>query len=293
MPKNPKLLDALPSLADTVRSGGVLADKGRAKAFGQNFLLNPDILRSIVAAAGPLEGVTVLEIGPGPGGLTREIVRRGPRACVALEKDPGCCAMLQPLVVAAGGVLDVRQTDALAFFPIAKPYADTEVKVIANLPYNVATAIVIRLLADPAPISTMVLMFQKEVADRIIAPAGCAAYGRLSILAQYSARVEKVFTLSPGAFTPPPKVHSSVVRFVMDPARDFSLLPALEQVTRVLFQARRKMVRHTLRSIFPNLEYVLQTVGAAPEQRAEDLSVSQIVELAKLFRASSAGHFIE
>lgn len=276
-------LNDFPSLTQVIRAHGLLQNSKHAKSFGQNFIVDPQILRKVVAAAGTLEQSLVIEIGPGPGGLTREILRAQPAHCIAIEKDATCCDVLAPLAELAEGHLEIRQADALTQIPLQHSPDIHDIKIISNLPYNVGTPILFKLLADPAPISTMVLMFQKEVADRILSPPGNKTYGRLSIIAQYCAEVARVCTLSAKAYMPPPKVCSSVVRFQMRKDRDLALLPALSKLTSVLFQNRRKMLRQSLKSVISaeNLPFILQSVGIPEDIRPENLPVSKFVALAQ------------
>ncbi|MEO1309746.1 MAG: 16S rRNA (adenine(1518)-N(6)/adenine(1519)-N(6))-dimethyltransferase RsmA [Pseudomonadota bacterium] len=263
-------LSALPPLRDAIAEHGLAARKG----LGQHFLLDLNLTRKIVRAADVSAADAVLEIGPGPGGLTRALVETG--ACVvAVERDARCLPALQDLTDLAGARLRVVNDDALAVDEAALAKVaglTTPLKIVANLPYNVGTELLIKwLIAGPTLWSRMALMFQKEVADRIVATPGTKAYGRLSVLAASASRPRKAFDLPARAFTPPPKVDSAVVVFdAIAPDVDFL---ALERATRAGFGARRKMLRASLKPLFgAETEGRLQALGLSPTARAEELS---------------------
>lgn len=239
------------------------------------------LLDRIAAAAAPLAGETVLEVGPGPGGLTRALLRAGAARVVAVERDPRCIAALQELVRAAAGRLELVEADALAFDPSGLAPAGRLV-VVANLPYNVGTELLIGWLRRPEPFARLVLLFQKEVALRLAAAPGTADYGRLSVLAQLVCRVERLRDLPAAAFRPPPRVTSSLVRLVPRPDRpEPALLARLERLTAAAFGQRRKMLRQSLRSLLADPEAVLAPLGIAPEARAETLPPELFLQLAR------------
>jgi len=248
-------------------------------------------------AAGDLGGSTVLEVGPGPGGLTRALLDAGPARLVAVERDPRLVQHLRELEAAASGRLEVLEADALKLDPCAVAPGQ-RVKIIANLPYNVATPLLFGWFERLACVELMVLMFQKEVALRLTAAPGTADYGRLAVMAQLLCRVERVFDLPPAAFTPPPKVSSSVVRLTPRPEQPSARLRAtLADLTRAAFGQRRKMLRSSLRAFVPEPLALLAAAGVEPTRRAEELDVGQFHRLAELHlerldigREPDAGH---
>lgn len=269
--------------SQTIRDHGLLQNRSRSKSLGQHFLTDPRILKRIVEAAGDLSGRTVLEIGPGPGGLTREILKRNPSRLVAIEKDPACVAALAALKVQSPA-LKLIEADATTFDYSHLPQ-ENKIKIISNLPYNVGTLILLKLLeALPAfsYLESFTLMFQKEVAEHILAKCGTPAYGRLSVLVQYWMQGEKILTLAPGAFTPPPKVQSTVIR--LTPKRgDLVLAQRLAKVTKVAFGERRKMLRKSLLRLWPKekLSEIFSNLGIDAERRPETLSVDLFAKLAQ------------
>jgi 16S rRNA (adenine1518-N6/adenine1519-N6)-dimethyltransferase len=271
--------DGLPPLREVIRSLGLIAKK----SLGQNFLLDFNLTRRIARAAGPLEGVTVVEVGPGPGGLTRALLLEGADRVLAIEKDARCLPALEAIAALYPGRLqvlaaDARQTDygALALRAPAR--------IVANLPYSVATPLLISWLkTEPWPpwFDRLVLMFQREVADRIVAPPGGKDYGRLAVLSQWRTSPRILFTLPAEAFTPKPKVDSALVEFVPRQAPDPpGEIAALEKVTAAAFGQRRKMLRASLRQITPDSEALLQALGIDPKARAEELDVADFVRIA-------------
>lgn len=250
---------------------------GARKALGQNFLLDLNLTRRIVRAAGDLTGVQVVEIGPGPGGLTRAILETDCAAVVAIERDPRCLAALADLAVAAGGRLRLVEADALEVDPAALCAAPRAV--IANLPYNVATPLLIGWLKRIDDYRSLTLMFQKEVADRLVARPGSKAYGRLSVMTRWCARVRPCLTLPPQAFTPPPKVESTVVHLTADPGRVRVPFAAMEAVTAAAFGQRRKMLRTSLKPL-GDVDRLLDQAGLAPTLRADAVDVGGYVRLA-------------
>jgi len=275
--------DGLPPLRQVIRELGLTAKK----SLGQNFLLDFNLTRRIARAAGPLEGVTVVEVGPGPGGLTRALLLEGATRVVAIEKDERCLSALHAIAAVYPGRLDIIAADAkeVDFALLAR---SSPVRIVANLPYSVATPLLISWLkSDPWPpwFDRMVLMFQREVAERIVAPPGGKDYGRLAVLSQWRTLPRILMTLPAQAFTPRPKVNSALVELVPraqpQPSCDVN---ALERVTAAAFGQRRKMLRAALRQITPDSEQVLQSLGIDPKARAEELNVDAFCRLANVLR---------
>lgn len=266
----------LPPLRDVISTHSLRAEK----SLGQNFLLDSNVTDKIARQAGDLSGKTVLEIGPGPGGLTRSLLQTDADKVIAIEFDERAVAALQGLKDAAGGRLEIVQADALKTDLLD---LCTGPRVIAaNLPYNIATPLLTGWLAqlrdDHSAYDQMILMFQKEVAERISAPVGTKSYGRLSVISQWLCETKKLFDLSPAAFTPPPKVKSSVVKFTpRDVSADAPEFAAVEAVTQAAFGQRRKMVRSSLKA-YAN---ALTALNIADTQRAEQLSVDQFIKIAR------------
>lgn len=269
----------LPPLRETIER----YDLGAKKSLGQHFLLDLNITRKIARLGEVRADEAVLEIGPGPGGLTRALLETG-ATVTAVERDRRCLDALHELGSYFPNKLNVIEADALSVDEAKMLSDNTPVKIIANLPYNISTELLIKWLkAGPALWSVMALMFQKEVADRILAAPGGKAYGRLSVLAQAASQPSKGFDLPARAFTPPPKVDSTVVLFHPS-TEDFGALGALEKVTQAAFSQRRKMLRSSLKSIFgPLLKDALDKAGVQETQRAEEISVAQFKMLAKNF----------
>ena len=265
----------LPPLREVIRRHGLQARKG----LGQNFLLDLNLTRRIARAAGPLAAADVIEIGPGPGGLTRALLAEGARRVVAIERDERCIAALEELRAAYPDRLVVVAADALAIDAAA--LAAPPRKIVANLPYNIATALLLRWLHAIAAYASLTLMFQKEVADRLAAPPRTPSYGRLSVLTQFLCRVEPMFDVAPTAFVPQPKVTSSVVNLT---PRAAPLAPCpivdLERVTAAAFGQRRKMLRQSLRALGGDPLPLLAAAGLAPTARAEELAVAEFCALA-------------
>lgn len=265
---------SLPSLREVVDHYGLLAKK----SLGQNFLLNMDVTRRIAKAAGKFSDVTVFEVGPGPGGLTRALLEAGARV-VAVERDQRCLQILAD-VKAVFPHLQAIEGDALQLAP-QSAIPDGNIKIIANLPYNIGTALLIQWLSNLDRISSLTLMFQKEVALRLIAKPRTKAYGRLSVLAQWLCEGKRLFDLSPKAFTPAPKVTSSVVQLIprsLSPGEK-ELFPLMERITQHAFGQRRKMIRSSLKLLFS--ESKLSELGLNPCARAEELAIVDFVLLAK------------
>jgi 16S rRNA (adenine1518-N6/adenine1519-N6)-dimethyltransferase len=270
-------------LREVIRRAGLVADK----RLGQHFLLDPAILRRIALAAGPLEGATVLEVGPGPGGLTRALLAAGAARVVAVERDPRCIAALAELVAAGAGRLELVEADALAF-PIEGLAPPGALVIVANLPYNIGTELLIGWLRRAEAIARMVLLFQREVALRLVAAPGGPDYGRLSVLAQLVCRVERLFDLEPGAFVPPPEVRSSLVRLVPRPDRPPpELLARVERLTAAAFGHRRKMLRRSLAPLWADSGSVLRSLGIPPTARAEELAPETFRRLAERLPAAA------
>ena len=271
--------DGLAPLREVIARHGLSARKG----LGQNFLLDLNLTRRIARAAGALGGHTVIEVGPGPGGLTRALLMEGADRVIAIERDARALPALAEIATAYPGRLQVIEADALDL-DMAR-LAGGPVKVVANLPYNVATALLVQWLtvAWPPFYRSLTLLFQKEVAERIVAVPGSSAYGRLSVLCQWRARCRRLFDIDRRAFTPPPSVTSSLVEIVPGPEpADAPPLAALEAVTRAAFGQRRKMLRSSLKAAMADPQGVLARAGIAPTARAEELTVGQFCQLARL-----------
>jgi 16S rRNA (adenine1518-N6/adenine1519-N6)-dimethyltransferase len=306
--------DPLPPLRDIIARHGLAAKK----SLGQNFLLDLNLTRRIARAAGlpgeaqsakpgPLSGMTFYEIGPGPGGLTRALLMEGAARVIAVERDERCLAALEEIAAAFPGRLEIISADALKIDETK--YLSGPVRIAANLPYNIGSALLVKWLTGASasesgshesgePVSrpdvrpnkeawppfwkSLTLMFQREVAMRIVAPPGSKSYGRLSVLSQWRTRAKILFDVSPRAFTPPPKVTSSIVRIEplaepVAPAR----LADLEAVTQAAFGNRRKMLRQSLKTLTPDAEALIRAAGLDPTQRAERLSVADFASLAR------------
>jgi 16S rRNA (adenine1518-N6/adenine1519-N6)-dimethyltransferase len=271
-------LDSLPPLRDVIRRHGLAAKK----SLGQNFLFDLNLAARIARAGGPLEGVTVFEVGPGPGGLTRALLALGAARVVAVERDDRAIAALEEIAALYPGRLDIVSADALAFDPRAH-IAGTPARIVANLPYNIATPLLISWLsAEPWPpwYDSAVLMFQREVAERIVAAPGSKAYGRLSVLTQWRCEARIMFDVNASAFVPPPKITSSIVRLQPRAAPLPCDRALLERVTQAAFGQRRKMLRQSLRSLGTDAAALLDFAGIEPTARAEDIAVSGFVALA-------------
>lgn len=274
-------IDNLPPLRDVIREHGLDA----RKSLGQNFLLDLNLTDRIARTAAPLEDCTVVEVGPGPGGLTRALLAEGAARVVAIEKDTRCLPALQQISDYHDGRLTVIDGDALAI-DVATLAEGRPVKIVANLPYNVGTQLLLNWLtvSDWPPFwSSLTLMFQKEVAERIVATPGSKAYGRLGVLAGWRAEARMLFDISPKAFTPPPKITSAVVQLIPRQTPLKCDLKALERVTAAAFGQRRKMLRASLKTLFPAAEELIQSVGLKPTARAEEIDVEGFVTLANTF----------
>jgi 16S rRNA (adenine1518-N6/adenine1519-N6)-dimethyltransferase len=276
-------IDDLPPLREVIARHGLRA----RKSLGQNFLLDLNLTARIARAAGPLAGVTVVEVGPGPGGLTRALLAEGAAHVVAIERDERCLAALAEIAERYPGRLTVVAGDALAtdYAHLARPPA----RIVANLPYNIATPLLIGWLkSDPWPpwYDSMTLMFQREVAERIVAAPGGRSYGRLSVLAQWRSEAEILFDVSPRAFTPSPAVTSSVVRLVPRAKPLAAETALMERATAAAFGQRRKMLRQSLTALGVNTAALLAATGIDGTRRAEALSVAEFVALANALGAA-------
>jgi 16S rRNA (adenine1518-N6/adenine1519-N6)-dimethyltransferase len=273
----------LPPLRDVIARLGLSARKG----LGQHFLLDLNLTGRIARAAGDLSSGTVIEIGPGPGGLTRALLAQGARHIVVIERDERCLPALAEIANAHPGRLEVIVADALTV-PVHE-LGQAPRRLCANLPYNIATPLLIAWLRHPAAFASLTLMFQKEVAERIVARPGTSAYGRLAVAAQWRMTARKLFDIDRRAFTPPPKVASSVVELV---PREAPLAPAdpglLEQVTAAAFGQRRKMLRQSLRSLGVDAPALLETAGIVATRRAEELTIEEFCALARSLSALRA-----
>jgi 16S rRNA (adenine1518-N6/adenine1519-N6)-dimethyltransferase len=266
----------LPPLRDIIRR----FELGAKKSLGQNFLLDLNLTRRIARTAAPLANANVIEIGPGPGGLTRALLLEGAKHVTAIEHDARCIAALHELAAAFPGRLIIVEGDALEIDTARLVTAPR--KIVANLPYNIATPLLIGWLANPRAYESLTLMFQKEVAERLAATPGDQAYGRLAVLTQWRCHVKLLFDVPPQAFVPAPKITSTVVQLV---PRHAPLAEceqaALERVTAAAFGQRRKMLRQSLKSLGADTATLIAAAGAAPTARAEELSVEQFCSIAR------------
>ena len=277
-------LDDLPPLRDVIRRHGLSAKK----SLGQNFLLDLNLTARIARAGGPLDGVTVVEVGPGPGGLTRALIASGARRVIAIERDSRAVAALGEIEARYPGRLTVIPGDALAV-DIAAHLDAGPTRIVANLPYNISTALLVRWLGtEPWPpwFDMMVLMFQREVAERIVAKPGDKPFGRLAVLAGWRTEAKIMFDVAPSAFVPPPKVTSSVVRLIPRASPLPCARTALERITAAAFGQRRKMLRQSLRSLGADPMPLLASAGIDPAARAEEIPVAGFVALANALDAA-------
>jgi 16S rRNA (adenine1518-N6/adenine1519-N6)-dimethyltransferase len=282
--------DGLPPLRDVIRR----YDLSARKALGQNFLLDLNLTARIARAAGPLDAVTVIEVGPGPGGLTRALLAAGARQVIAVEKDRRAIGALTEISEHYPGRLQIIDGDALALDMRSRIDAASAARVVANLPYNIATPLLIGWLTVatwPPWYDALVLMFQREVAERIVADPGSKSYGRLTVLAQWRCEAKILFDIPPSAFVPRPKVTSSLVRLVPRSAPLPCDRGQLERVTAAAFGQRRKMLRQSLRSLGIDPMTLLPQAGLDPTARAEDIPVAGFVALASALSArNGTGH---
>jgi 16S rRNA (adenine1518-N6/adenine1519-N6)-dimethyltransferase len=279
--------DALPPLRDVIAAHNLAAKK----SLGQNFLLDLNLTRRIARAAGPLEDATIYEVGPGPGGLTRALLIEGAKKIIAVERDERCLAALGEIADVYPGQLEIVAGDALAVDEaeiLAAGKITGTLRIAANLPYNIGSALVVKWLTSPIwpPFwQSLTVMLQREVAERLVAPPANKSYGRLSIITQWRARAQILFDVSPRAFTPPPKVTSTIVRIepLAQPIAE-ARLEDLEAVTKAAFGQRRKMLRQSLKSLTPAAEALALSAGLDPQERAERLSVVDFAALARARR---------
>ena len=277
-------IDALPPLREVVRAHGLLA----RKSLGQNFLFDLNLTSRIARAAGPLDGVTVVEVGPGPGGLTRALLAAGAGQVIAIERDPRCLPALAEIAAHYPERLHVVEADALSFDP--RPVIkERPARVVSNLPYNVGTPLLAAWLTDddwPPWWQSLTLMFQREVAERIVADESDRAnYGRLGVLCGWRTQARILFDVPPSAFVPPPKVTSSVVQLVPRANPLPCRVGALEAVTKAAFGQRRKMLRQSLKSLSPDPARLLAAARVPETVRAEEVAVPGYVALANAFDA--------
>ena len=273
-------IDTLPPLREVIATHGLVAKK----ALGQNFLLDLNLTAKIARQAGDLTQSDILEIGPGPGGLTRGLLAEGARRVLAVEKDQRCMPALAQIAQAYPDRLQVIKGDALEINPL--DHLTPPVRVVANLPYNVGTELLVRWLTPPEwpPVwSSLTLMFQREVAERIVAQPGSKAYGRLALLAQWRSNARIVLNLPPEAFSPPPKVSSAVVHIQALPAPRYPCdAKVLERIVAQAFNQRRKMLRAALKGAAPDIEDRLLAAGIKPTDRAETIDLERFCALARL-----------
>ena len=269
-----------PPLRDVIGRHGLAA----RRSLGQHFLLDMNLTRRIARAAGDMAGVTAIEIGPGPGGLTRALLETDAERVIAVERDSRCIAALAELDATSGGRLEVIHGDALEIDVVGLA-GGAPARIVANLPYNVATPLLIGWLRHADAFLSMTLMFQKEVAQRLAARAGGASYGRLSVITSWRCEVELLFDVSPQAFVPPPRVTSTVVQLTPRPQ---PLAPArmteLERVTAAAFGQRRKMLRSSLKPLFDDPVPVLERLEIPPTARAEELDVESFCAISRAIR---------
>ena len=273
-------METLPPLKDVISKHKLSAKK----SLGQNFLFDLNLTSKIARYAGNLEQSDVLEIGPGPGGLTRSLLNEGARKVVAIEKDTRCIAALEEIKILFPGKLEIVQGDALS--TDLRQYLTQPVQIIANLPYNIGTELLVRWLNSttwPSFWQSMTLMFQKEVANRIVASPGSKAYGRLSVMAQWRCNTKIAFNIPATAFTPPPKVESSIVHFeALKEPRFPAEVNKLEFVVSKAFNQRRKMLRGALKGHFKNVEEGLLAIGVVPTKRAENVTIQEFCLMAQI-----------
>jgi 16S rRNA (adenine1518-N6/adenine1519-N6)-dimethyltransferase len=271
-------IDNLPPLREVIAAHGLAAKK----QLGQNFLFDLNLTARIARTAGPLDEATVIEVGPGPGGLTRALLAGGARKVVAIERDERALPALAEIVAAYPGRLEVVPADALEVD--YRGLADGPTRIVANLPYNIATPLLTGWLSDPWPpfFESLTLMFQREVAERIVAKPGDKAYGRLGVLCGWRTEARIAFNVDRNAFVPPPNVTSSVVHLVPRPGATEVPLRDLERVTKAAFGQRRKMIRQSLKATGVPVEQLLEAASLRGDERAEELPVAAFLKMAKL-----------
>lgn len=280
------MLPNLPTLKDVVARHSIAP----ARALGQHFLFDTNITDKIAAAAGDVQSGAVYEVGPGPGGLTRSLLDAGARKLIVVENDQRCFAALEELSKAVPGRMRILQADAMIVNEAQ--YAPVGTKIVANLPYNISTPLLLKWLKDAKRYASMTLMFQKEVALRLVATPSTADYGRLSIMTQWLCDTKRLFDVEAGSFVPPPKVTSSVVQLV---PRAQPLAPArwdhLEKVVAAAFGQRRKMLRVALKTLNVNSDQMISMAGVNGQARGEELTVEQFCALAGAYQALAGGRF--
>ena len=273
-------MEKLPPLKDVISRHQLRAKK----SLGQNFLLDLNLTSKIARYAGNLDQFDILEIGPGPGGLTRSLLNEGARKVVAIEKDSRCIEALEEIQATFPGRVKLLQGDALS--TNASEHLADPVRIIANLPYNIGTELLVRWLTSktwPSFWQSMTLMFQKEVANRIVASPGSKAYGRLSVMSQWRCDTKIAFNVPASAFTPPPKVESTLVHFESLKQPKFPAeVDVLEFVVSKAFNQRRKMLRGALKGYFQNVEEGLLSIGVLPTKRAEDITVQEYCAMSQI-----------
>ncbi|CAO5678455.1 MAG: Ribosomal RNA small subunit methyltransferase A [Holosporales bacterium] len=274
----------LDSLLKTVQKYGLLQNKGFSKSLGQNFLLDFNVTQKIVRCAPSLTNKVVVEIGPGPGGLTRAILEQNPKVLHVIEMDPKAIFVMEELQKFYPNLV-IHHADALKIdFKTFLENEDQKITILSNLPYHISTALLTKWFDTLSIIESMTLMFQKEVADRILGNPHSKEYGRLSILSQYLCIIDHGFDLAPHLFTPPPKVFSSILTFYPKSGIDLSLCDTLSKLTEKAFSHRRKMLRSTLKGIFNEVD--LESLHISATDRAENLTVEQFVLLARYYTKS-------
>lgn len=280
-------VEQLPPLRDVIRTHELAAQK----SLGQNFLLDLNLTSKIARQAGDLSGCDVFEVGPGPGGLTRGLLVEGARKVLSVEKDKRCVPVLDEIKDASRGRFSYMIGDAMQINPL--DHLTSPIRIVSNLPYNVGTELLIRWMTPdiwPPFWSSLTLMFQKEVAERIVAPPSSKAYGRLALMVQWRADARIVMRLPPEAFSPAPKVESAVVHITaLEKPRYEANAKILEKVVAQAFNQRRKMLRAALKSLVPNIETVLESAGIEPTQRAETVSLEKFCALARNVEAIRRG----
>jgi 16S rRNA (adenine1518-N6/adenine1519-N6)-dimethyltransferase len=268
--------DGLPPLREVIAK----YDLAARRALGQNFLLDLNLTAKIARAAGEFSAGTTIEIGPGPGGLTRALLSHGVRELIAIERDTRCLGALAKIAAAYPGKLTIIEGDALAIDCATLGTAPR--RIVANLPYNIATPLIIKWLQQGSAFASLTVMVQKEVADRLIARPRTKDYGRLSVLAQFLSKPRRLFDLPPRAFVPAPKVTSTVIELLPLPEPAFpARLADLERATQAAFGQRRKMLRQSLRSLGGDTEALMTAAEITPTARAEELTVAQFAALAR------------
>ena len=275
------IIDSLPSLKTTVEAHRLMAEK----ALGQNFLLNQDITDKIIRLSLSNQGLesferaSVFEVGPGPGGLTRAVLKAEPKKLTVIEMDPRCISIMEELKSKTGNIMQIKNGDALQY-DFAKEGKE-DVHIVSNLPYNISVPLLVKWLEKIKDYKSLTLMFQKEVADRILAPIRCKDYGRISILAQLQCRITRLFDLSPECFVPAPKVWSSVLLFQpQEKTLSQEQINKLEKLTVQAFSQRRKMIRQSLKSLH-GLEAACEAEDIALTSRPEELSPQQFLSLSE------------